>query len=169
MVPRPQRTSSEYHAASGAGLRGYTRDALSILEASLHLFHQGQRLFYRVTALELRLLLCDTTRQHSRLVDVSLAARLWPDLRLHALRPTDGDLVFESGPPSLSRPTWLAQPLAVDSGRQTIRGLIRLVCDRDGGAHVDPRDSSPIPIQAPGWIATIGEYILGQLSPLLRE
>jgi hypothetical protein len=168
MAPKPSRDAAENLSASETRLRGYARDALSLLEANLRLYRQGQHPCYRVAALELRLLLCDTTRIHSRMVDISLAGRLWPELRLHRLSPAADRLEFESDPPSLDRTAWLAQPLlSPESSPLTLRGLIRLVCDRDGGAHVDPRDGSPIPAQAPGWIVDTGEYILGQLTPLV--
>ena len=67
----------------------YGQDALKILRTSLNLMDQGQPEFYRVAALQLRLLLCDTTRRHGRSVDISLASRLWPDLRLHPFGPLD--------------------------------------------------------------------------------
>ena len=46
-------------------LFGYGYDARRILATSLELIEQGRPEFYRVAALELRLLLCDTTRRTS--------------------------------------------------------------------------------------------------------
>jgi len=111
----------------------YTRSALRILRRSLELARCPEPDFYRVAALELRLLLCDTTRQHERVVDVSLVLRLWPDL----LWPTLGADGQFTASPALSLPAWLEQPLP--QGGLTIRQLIRRVCDQDGGAHVDLR------------------------------
>ena len=174
MASKPSRDAAENLLASETRLRGYARDALSLLEANLRLYLQGRHPCYRVAALELRLLLCDTTRIHSRMVDISLAGRLWPELRLHRLSPAAYRLEFECDPPSLDRVAWLAQSLLLPESSPhnlhdplTLRGLIRLVCDRDGGAHVDPRDGSPIPAQAAGWIVDTGDYILGQLTPLV--
>jgi hypothetical protein len=127
-------------------LIGYGRDVLQILLTSLDLSRRGRPEFYRVAALQLRLLLCDTTRRHGEVVNVSLLPRLLPDLRLAPLEP-DGTFNRLASPLPLD--AWLDQPVPVFmisstaapliSGGLTIRYLIRWVCDQDGGAHVDPR------------------------------
>lgn len=130
-------------------LAGYGRDVLQILLTSLDLSRRGRPEFYRVAALQLRLLLCDTTRRHGEVVNVSLLPRLLPDLRLAPLEP---DGTFNRLASALPLDAWLDQPIptfmisgtaappAADSpGGLTIRYLIRWVCDQDGGAHVDPR------------------------------
>ena len=166
-------------------LIAYGRDALQILMTSLDLSRRGQTEFYRVAALQLRLLLCDTTRRHGEIVNVSLLPRLLPDLLLAPLGP-DGS--FDTQAPPLPLDVWLEQPfpapmpgstpapLAVAApwaGGLTIRHLIRWVCDQDGGAHVDPRrlrfeeppqsSGRPGPDYA-GLILVIAEYIASVLE-----
>jgi hypothetical protein len=130
-------------------LAGYGRDVLQILLTSLDLSRRGRPEFYRVAALQLRLLLCDTTRRHGEVVNVSLLPRLLPDLRLAPLEP-DGtfnrlasplplDVWLDQPIPAFMMSSTAAPPAAGSSGGLTIRYLIRWVCDQDGGAHVDPR------------------------------
>jgi hypothetical protein len=124
-------------------LIAYTQDATQILITSLALARRGRPEFYRVAALQLRLLLCDTTRRHGEIVNVSLLPRLLPNLRLAPLS-TDG--IFDTQAQSLPLNAWLEQPLPAFAGAApgsssllTIRYLIRWVCEQDGGAHVDAR------------------------------
>ena len=132
-------------------LSGYGRDVLQILLTSLDLSRRERPEFYRVAALQLRLLLCDTTRRHGEVINVSLLPRLLPDLHLAPLEP-DGTFNRLASPLPLE--VWLDQPVPAimisstaapvsaasgSSGGLTIRYLIRWVCDQDGGAHVDPR------------------------------
>lgn len=136
--------------------RIYALDSLKILETSLKLVEQGRPEFYRVAALQLRLLLCDTTRRHNRVVDISLARRIWPDLRLHPLG-TGGFFDASLNPISLSG--WLAQLLPLDSVQAlNLRDLIRRVCDQEGGAHVDlkPEAGLPDPAVVIDWICKAG-------------
>jgi hypothetical protein len=107
-------------------LYAYGRDSLNILKLSLQLCQQGQRPFYRVAALQLRLLLCDTTRRHNRVVSTAVLPQLFPTLTLPPVDP---------GGEKLPLKDWLAQPMAGQA--LTIREFIRRVCDQDGGAHVD--------------------------------
>jgi len=142
----------------------YGQDALKILRTSLNLMDQGQPEFYRVAALQLRLLLCDTTRRHGRSVDISLASRLWPDLRLHPFGPLDQ---FDPALPPLPLNEWLKQPLPGGAGRTlTLRLLIRRVCDQDGGAHVDekPRAGLHNVADVPGWIYRVASEVLSALE-----
>ena len=138
----------------------YTRSALRILRRSLELARGPEPDFYRVAALELRLLLCDTTRQHERVVDVSLIPRLWPDKLWPALG-ADGQFTAS---PALSLPAWLEQPFP--PGSLTIRQLIRRVCDQDGGAHVDLREQAlPLdPQSAREIILQIASLVLEHLT-----
>jgi hypothetical protein len=118
----------------------YTRDSLEILRQSLDLYQQGHLEFYRVTALQLRLLLCDTTRRHNQVVDISLLPRLLPDLKLARIELQTIDHTYML---LLPLQEWLAQPISVNAGPPlTIRQLIRQVCDQDGGAHVDLKPDS---------------------------
>lgn len=144
--------------------RQYGLDALKILSACLRLIDQGSPEFYRVAALQMRLLLCDTTWRHDRVVDISLAKRLWPDLRLHALN-TQGE--FDPDLPPLALEDWLEQPLPEGHGRPlTLRLLIRRVCDQDGGAHVDlkPRAGLQAMPDVPGWIYKAASEVVSALQ-----
>ena len=121
----------------------YARDSLRILGTSLELVKQGRLEFYRVAALQLRLLLCDTTRRHNQVVNISLSKRLWPDLHLH---PLNQDGFFDPGRNPVLLSDWLAQRLPLSSGQVlTLRDLIRRVCDQEGGAHVDLKPESGLP------------------------
>lgn len=134
----------------------YGWDAWRILATSLELIEQVRPEFYRVAALELRLLLCDTTRRHSRTVDISLARRLWPDLRFYRLN-AQGQ--FDAGLEPLALDSWLAQVISCGAGCTiTLRELVRRVCDQDGGAHVDPKARAGLQgvEDVPGWICKIG-------------
>jgi hypothetical protein len=159
-------------------LIAYARDALQILVTSLDLSRRGRPEFYRVAALQLRLLLCDTTRRHGEVVNVSLLPRLLPQL---LLAPLGADGAFDTRAKPLPLDIWLEQPLpapitllaAAAPGGLTIRQLIRWVCDQDGGAHVDPRRlqfkkpalaSSKTGPDYAGRILVIAEYIASVLE-----
>lgn len=117
----------------------FARGALEILRESIALYDRGQIVFYRVMAVELRLLLCDTTRRHDESVDLSLLRRLLPDLTLPELDEA-GEFRQEGG---LRVGEWLDQEISLERGQQvTLRQLIRQVCDQDGGAHLDRRRRS---------------------------
>jgi hypothetical protein len=142
----------------------YARDAWRILATSLELVEQGRSEFYRVAALELRLLLCDTTRRHNRLVDISLARRIWPGLRLS---PLNSQGQFDAGLELLDLDAWLAQPIPLGPGRALpLRELVRRVCDQDGGAHVDPKPRAGLHAvdDARRWICLIGAETLRALE-----
>lgn len=143
-------------------LLAYAIDAVRILQEAVHLQSEEQRYFYRVAAVELRLLFCDTTRVHERLVPLALAGRLWPDLRLPSLSESlpEGSLLLNE---------WLEQKLP--EGDLTIRQLIRRVCDQDGGAHVDARLHARLPegFQPEERICELSEIALAVLIPLLRK
>lgn len=132
------------------------------------LAHSGQPAFYRVAAAQLRLLLCDTTLRHNRTMEISLARRLLPGLALH---PFSGG-VFERRLPRLSLEDWLAQP-ALREGETavTIRQVIREVCDREGGVHVDLRAHPSLEVleQHRLLILCIGDYVLGELDGWLKQ
>ena len=137
----------------------YGRASWQILSTSLDLVKQGHTEFYRVVALQLRLLLCDTTRRHNRRLDISLVTQLWPGLQLYPLNP-QGQFDPASAPLLLEK--WLAQTLPGYTGLSiTLQTLIRRVCDQDGGAHVDFRPVAglrDVP-DVPGWICKIGAEV----------
>jgi hypothetical protein len=154
----------------------YARDSLRILEQNLNLYRQGSRECYRVIAIQLRLLLCDTNRVHGRRMDIALIPRLIPDLQLGSL-----DLTDRPGPSEdprvipinevvkLPLQAWLAQEITVLEGKRiSVRDFIRLVCEQDGGAHVDPRPLTSLR----GWngrdvqMALLGETLLGAARPI---
>jgi hypothetical protein len=135
-------------------LLAYARDSLEILRLSLQLCRQDRRPFYRVAALQLRLLLCDTTRRHGQVMDIALLPRLIPKLDLPALDPGGHRLPLED---------WLAQP--VPGLALTVRQLIRRVCDQDGGAHVDFKPEAGLQGLDPAqWIQTIGEIVVNSVN-----
>ncbi len=146
----------------------YARDALKILATSLELVEQGRTEFYRVAALQLRLLLCDTTRRHNRVVDISLARRLWPGLQLYSLNPQG---LFDSSLPPRLLSEWLAQRLPLEGSQSvTLRALIRRVCDQEGGAHVDLKPQAGlrgVP-DVPGWVCKAGVETLRAIRALER-
>ncbi len=141
-------------------LQTYARDSLEILRQSVHLYQQGHIEFYRVAALQLRLLLCDTTHRHNQVVDIALLSRLAPGLKLARL---DSKTLSDSNLPPLPLQEWLGQPLPLDKGAPlTIRQLIRQVCDQDGGAHVDSKPNSRLDLfdQRAAWIITIAQVVV---------
>ncbi len=139
--------------ASAVALGEYARDSLEILRRSLELCRQGQRPFYRVAAVQLRLLLCDSTHRHNQLIDISLLPQLLPTLELPAPEP-DGQL--------LPLKEWLAWPLP--GLALTVRELIRRVCDQDGGAHVDFRPVAGLEgLDPAGWIVELGEIVVNNV------
>ncbi len=146
----------------------FARDALKILETSLELVDQGRCEFYRVAALQLRLLLCDTTRRHNRVLDISLARRLWPGLQLSALNLLGS---FDPSLPPLPLSEWLAQRLPLAGSQAvTLRSLIRRVCDQEGGAHVDLKPQAGLQgvPDVPGWVCKTGAEALRAIRGLER-
>ncbi len=145
--------------SDSALLENYLHDALTILGASLSLAQAELPVFYRVVAVQLRLLLCDTTRRHGEIVDISLLAGLRPGMRLRSL-----DRAREPMPLA----DWLEQRLPLfetnESGQGaqiTARTLIRRVCEQDGGAHVDPRPAAGLPAgEYREWILRIAQEVL---------
>ena len=141
----------------------YTRGALDILRASLQHMQSGQPAFYRAAAVQLRLLLCDSTRRHNRRVNLALLPQVAPTLRLPRLTLLGEP--DETQPP-LPLAEWLEQPLAPPGGAPLIVSrLIRLVCDRDGGAHVDPNPQVLPAESAADLIAKIGAVVLNACPP----
>ena len=142
--------------AAPPNLLAYGRDALNILQLSLQLVQQGRRPFYRVAALQLRLLLCDTTRRHGQVIDIAVLPRLLPNLELPAVIPDEKPLRLKE---------WLAQPIPGQADQTlTVRQLIRRVCDQDGGAHVDYKPEAGLKgLDPAGWIQIIGEIVVNSI------
>jgi hypothetical protein len=145
----------------------YARGSARILRRSIELYDQGERVFYRVMAVELRLLLCDTTRRHDKIYDLSLAPRLFPNL---ALSPLNDRYEFDLSGARLPLEIWLAQSIPLNPTlTHTLRQLVRGVCDQDGGAHVDRRTTCvflPEDSQAE-WMRKIAGVVLAELEKVL--
>lgn len=137
--------------------QGYLIDSLNIIRHSLKAIEGGHPEFYRVIALQLRLILCDTTRAHDEIIDISLIRQVNPQVKLH-LPGLDNSRMIPLD-------EWLSSPLP-GSGIPTItiRDLIRQVCDKDGGAHVDIRGKSTLPLNCQQWIIQLAENILIDLQ-----
>ena len=135
-------------------LLAYARDSLEILRYSLLFIGQGQRPFYRVAAVQLRLLLCDTTHRHNQVIDIAVLPQLIPNLALPAISPEGKRLRLDD---------WLAQP--IPGQPLSVRQLIRRVCDQDGGAHVDFKPEAGVDgLEAAEWIQKIGEIVLSSVE-----
>lgn len=167
-------------------------DSVQILRSSIRIFHSGEIAAYRSIALQLRLLLCDTTNP--------LLPRVCKQVKFHPLfsyhgSELDDDLVFQlpvlvspsgkTGPETarlfdenrtpIDLEEWLEQPFI--SSVLTIRKLIKSVADKLA-AHSDPKygkdlellKSIPLidnPAHVKGMIV-IGEYILEQIEEALK-
>ena len=135
-------------------------DSIEIIRKSLSLVDEGNAPFYRVIAVQLRMLLCDSTRRHGKIEDISLLPCWLPEIRLEKL---DENGQQRSGLAGLTINEWLDQKLVVDSGKnQTIRQWIRQVCDQDGGAHYDPKVKSQLDPNTNyrDFIITLGRYLI---------
>ena len=154
----------DQNMSEGNLLQSYLRDSLSILARSVNLARGEMPAFYRVAAVQLRLLLCDTTRRHGDIVNISLLPRLVPRVALHPL----GERGFDHARAPIPLAEWLEQALPLvetnDHGEQeplTVRRLIRRVCEQDGGAHVDPRPAVGLPEgEYREWVLRIAEEVL---------
>lgn len=137
-------------------------NALAVLADSLVLIHQGKTQFIPVIAGQLRMLLCDTTRIHDRMVDVSLLKRVMPDLNLGMLN-ANGE--FECTAQSMSLQDWLNQTVQLNHKEVTILHLIRQVSDERGGVHADFQKSrNADEISETTWIIQIAEHLLSRLN-----
>ena len=142
----------------------YLIDSTNILRICLVHVKEGQSEFYRVIALQLRLLLCDTTFRHNRLIDISLVPRVFGNIYL---RMPDKDGLFSSGSKKFPLNKWLDQTIPGQFNPETsIRQLIRRVCDQDGGAHIDVKANAGLQdiINYQTWINKLGKYIVKELD-----
>ena len=146
-------------------LRSYLQDSLSILTESTRLAREGFPAFYRVVAVELRLLLCDSTRLHNEWVDISLVHQLYPNLKWSTEGWMEGTSKF------VKLPDWLELPAMTDDPQhRTIRKLIRQICDLDGGAHVSLGDTSKMASARSIYsLLRIADFVYLQLSLLGSE
>jgi len=141
-------------------LLDYAQDSVLILHEALQQIDFCHFHFYRVAAVQLRLLLCDTARLHDRTVPTALAARLWPDLRI---RPLSRD-----NPGLLGVNEWLGQKMPEYDF--SVRQFIRRVCDQDGGVHVDIRKNTQLPAQkrTVNWIFKVSSIVLEALDQVIK-
>ncbi len=149
--------------SSPATIETYCREALEILETAINLYRQGKYPFYRVAALQLRMLLCDATRRHGELIDISLLPQWQPDLLLPPLLP---DGLPNLSIPRLALSDWLEQPLPAVSGSPlSIRIFIRRICEQDGGAHADPKPQAGLSgyPQREEWVVKLADIVLSSL------
>ena len=120
-------------------LYDYASDSLNILQKSLELYNAGNLEFYRIVALQLRILLCDTAFRHDHVEDISILPKAFPDLKLH---PINLDCLERNTGTKLPLVEWLEQGIPNANSHLTIRQFIRQICDQDGGAHADPKINS---------------------------
>ena len=148
-------------------LTQYTGDALDILDHSIALFEAGRQSFYRVAAVQLRILLCDSNFRHNKQEDISVIPELIPSLMLH---PLDAQGLPLMNLPALDLKNWLNAPSGPDP-ELSVRQLIRRVCDTDGGVHVDIKPLAGLPDSGNSrqWIINIARYISATLTPIFHR
>ncbi|HWQ04397.1 MAG TPA: hypothetical protein VN452_03485 [Longilinea sp.] len=141
-------------------LLDYAQDAALILHEALQRIDFCQFYFYRVAAVQLRLLLCDTARLHDRSIPTALSARLWPELRLRPLE--------KSNPGLFGLNEWLDQKMP--ESEFSIRQFIRRIGDQDGGVHVDIRKNRQLPDQKRtiNWIFIVSSIVLEALDQVIQ-
>lgn len=149
----------------------YLKSSLEIIRMNIDAYRAGCLPCYRVLAVELRLLLCDRKREHNQWKDIAPAARLFPHLTWHTpiIANTDRpDHLFIADGPELSLAEWLASPIYESGGRRlNIRDLIKIICEKDGGAHADPAgipwtsEETPVITRL---ICLLAEYVVIKLS-----
>ena len=147
----------------------YLQESHQILKASIHHIEKGDHHFYRVCALQLRLLLCDTAFRHNRLEDISLINKVSREISFHRL---SNNGTFELHIDKVPLEKWLDQVLpGQQKPKITIRHLIRCVCDQDGGAHVDPKPNAGVHSinNYETWIYQISEYIAKELEVHINQ
>ena len=147
-----------------SSLAAYACEALDILENCIQLYEQGKHHYYRVAAVQLRLLLCDTAFRHGQHEDISLIPALVPRLRLTPFSLKDN----QNSITDLQR--WLDSSTGLNTDL-TIRQLIRRVCDIDGGAHVETKPLAGLPENedTSQWIIDLGKYLLPLLSAAISD
>lgn len=141
-------------------LESYFWDSLRIIEICLDQVEEGQPEFYRVIAAQLRLLLCDTTREYDQIVNISLLPRVFPGIQLQPVSKKGG---FSHHADPIPLKTWLEQKVTVADTSISLQKLIRHVCDREGGVHVDPRRLGKRVLRDErDWILEIGRYLVNE-------
>jgi hypothetical protein len=144
----------------------YCLESLEILQTAVDLYQEGKTPFYRVASVQLRLLLCDTTRRHGNIVDISLLPQVFPNITLPPFTPEGRPL---ENVPEMPLSTWLEQRIPTVKGPAiTLRTLIRRVCEQDGGVHVDSKPHAGLAgiTNHPEWIIAISRVVLWRILPL---
>lgn len=129
-------------------LSDYLNGSLEIVRWNCEAYQRGCRACYRVLAGQLRILLCDHKREHNRWHNNSLVFLLFPEItiaRLHEdwpvhpnAHPVFPDQLTSTDTSRLPLQSWLEQIIVISPTRQmNIRNLIKLISEKDGGAHVD--------------------------------
>ena len=146
-------------------LQRYTLDAVSILRHSVGMMDSGFESFYRVAAVQMRILLCDTTFRHNRVEDIAVLPILFPHLKLPPLETT----IRPESQVWLDLDAWLNQPASPCSDL-SVRQMIRRICDVDGGAHVDLKPVNGIPsgCDQAQWIKNLARVLLPELERVLE-
>ena len=152
-----------------APLFRYLKESHQILQFCLKHIDNGEYYFYRVCALQLRLLLCDTTFRHNQIEDISLVNKVNKEMRFHQL---DDDGTFTPSLEKIPLNEWLDQILPEQNDPNiTIRQLIRSVCDQDGGAHVDQKSNAGVHKinSREKWIYCVSQYIEKELCTYISQ
>ncbi|MDP3149350.1 MAG: hypothetical protein Q8N83_09515 [Ignavibacteria bacterium] len=139
---------------SSEQLRHELIDSVKILKSSIQLYDEGQKEFFKIISGQLRLLLCDTNKNK----DNSLVNKVFFNFELHPLsfqipeeKPgmtilfaMSGTLtsnstrifdIFDLTAAKIPLEKWLEQKIFDTT--VSLRGLIKSVADKLGGAHVD--------------------------------
>ncbi|RPJ97276.1 hypothetical protein CW357_01010 [Rummeliibacillus sp. TYF005] len=138
---------------SNTGIRGKYNEAMKILEYSIMMveFFELEE-FNNVIAAQLRLILCDTSKRGSKIIDNSLIRKIQPNPQLHQIKElvnltVDGnsfvpDELFDYEKPRIPLSDWLNQvilSITLQNKKQdiTIFDFIKHSANKSGGAHVD--------------------------------
>jgi hypothetical protein len=138
-------------------LRQGLKDSINLIRINIDLFDAGNHTCYKVIAGQLRLLLCDTSRNK----DNSLLKRVFDNPKFHPfwqceekdeIERDGGRLIFFLPGELSSNSSQITnicdrdkEPIELDQWLElmvfdssiTLRGLIKSVAEKDGGAHLD--------------------------------
>lgn len=139
---------------SNLGILNKYNEAIKILEYSVMLVELFEiKEFNNVIAGQLRLILCDTTKNGKEIIDNSLIRKIQPNPKFFQVNElsnlSDGmggfipGEMFNYDKPMIPLENWLDQvilSLNLQGKKQdiTIRNFIKFSANKSGGAHVDP-------------------------------
>ena len=135
------------------------QDCIKILQSCLRCYYAGDVHMYKPMAGQLRILFCDTYKGK----DNSLLGRLLPDVQLPAFKPMrwetcggkmamammstaihrtkrgveDANIDLQEPRRAVGLQDWLNHELTCDPEANRVRDIVRMVADKDGGAHAD--------------------------------